>query len=246
MEPKARPDRSNKPFEPFEHKYIRKNFLKYDYRTIARHLGRSKYGIQNQCIKMGLKLPEEIRKARNNFFGKGHIPANKGKRQKEYMSGVSISKTIATRFKKGRTNHNELYDGAIRTRSERIDKKGRYRPPHKYIRISKGVWKELQIYNWEKKNGQKAKGFILACKDGNTLNCRPSNWTLMTKAQNALRNSGSLNLKDGYLAKAIVGKYRDPELYELVKNSPDLIAIKRQQLLLKRAINAAATNTKKA
>lgn len=227
-----------------ELKYIMKNYLKIPLKRIAQDLGngRTYTFVKGRMDALGLVRPGDlIEKIKSDsLIKKGNVPLNKGRKQTDYMSSEGIDNSKATRFKKGEPNHNSLYDGAITIRHNH---KERNEKPHKYIRIKKGIWKELQIYNWEQINGRVPKGFVLACIDGDTLNCNPSNWELMSMADNVKRNSGSLNLADGYIAKVIVGKYGDRELFDIVKKNPSLIKLKRQQLLLKRAINESAANT---
>jgi predicted MPP superfamily phosphohydrolase len=59
------------------------------------------------------KLEESGRKYR---FPKGHIPANKGIKQVDYMSAEAIERTKKTRFKKGNLPANTKHDGAITLR----------------------------------------------------------------------------------------------------------------------------------
>ena len=111
-------------------------------------------------------------------FKKGHVPHNKGKK----MPVAVREKVKRTFFKPGNLPHNTQYDGAV---SIRTDNRG---VQYYWIRLEKGKWLNLQIYNWEKKNGLIPKGYILACKTKDTLNCDPQNWELLTKKENAIRN----------------------------------------------------------
>lgn len=228
---------------PEEDKFIKKNYLKLPINTIAKILSntiqpRSKTFVNTRMARMNLIRPRKLieKFKRDSRIKPGNVPPNKGKKQKDYMSKEAIKRTKATRFKKGQIPHNAIgfKDGDITIRHDHPNRKNT--KPHKYIRLALGVWKELQIVNWEKKHGPIPKGFILACKDGDTLNCKTSNWYLMSMADNVRRNSGSLNLADGYVAKTIVGKYSDPELLEEIKKNKTLIELKRSQLLLNRKI----------
>lgn len=184
-EPHAAPDRKGKPFNKNEDNYIKENFLLKPYRVIAKELGRSKFGIQNRCIKLGLKLPKEIKIARNNYFSKGHEPANKGKKQVEFMTPEAIEKTKATRFKKGQKPHNTLpgiFIVTIRTDYKRGTKA-------KYIKLGDMKYQELHRYNWEKKYGKVPKGMCIAFKDRNSLNCNIENLELITREENMRRNT---------------------------------------------------------
>lgn len=153
-----------------------------------------------------MKIPREIIEQRKQEFRiqPGQVPMNKGKRQTDYMTPEQIARTTATRFHKDQKIWNEAKNGDIRIRNGSANRKGA--KPHKHIRISKAVWKELQIYNWEKKHGPVPKGYVLACKDGDTLNCKPSNWKLITMADNVRRNAGWRNMSDEYIASMLVRK----------------------------------------
>lgn len=210
--------------------------------------GRSEGTVSAAGFKLGLKKSVEFHRTRSakGFFPRGHVPQNKGKKQIEYMSPEAIAKTVNTRFKKGEPNHNSLYDGCITIRHDHPNRANS--KPHKYIRISKGIWKELQIYNWEQINGPLPEGYILACQDGDTLNCDPSNWEAMTLADNARRNAGHKNLPDKYVAGLLAGGGRkakvNKDLKEIYIQQPELIDIKRKQLLLNRAIKNEVSNRK--
>lgn len=225
-------------------RFIKRNYLKMGVKTMANKIGRSDTLIRTRMKQLNLQQPRElIDQIKKDYrIKKGHIPLNKGKKQKDYMSRAAINRTKATRFKKGEPNHNLLYDGCI---TVRYNHRQRNAKPHKYIRISKGVWKELQIYNWEKKFGPVPKGKLLGCIDGDTLNCKPSNWKLLTRAENCVNNSASKRLTDGYVAFCIVGRNR-MHLYEEVLKDKKLLEIKRNQILLKRSIDEQDSNTGKA
>jgi hypothetical protein len=165
---------------------IRYLYLEMPVNTIAAFVQRSEVFVKGRMKRLGLIVPKWIIEQwkDSSRIQPGHVPLNKGKRQIEYMSKDAIAKCSITRFKKGQKIWNEAKDGDIRIR-----KRSRGGGSIKYIRLSKGKWAELQIHNWEKKNGPVPKGFALACKDGNTLNCRSSNWYLISKRENMKRNS---------------------------------------------------------
>jgi hypothetical protein len=168
---------------------IKELYLELPLKNLADLIGRSGGYVSGRYKKLQLKVPEKIKKEFIEYgrIKKGNIPQNKGKKQTEYMSPETIERTKATRFKKGNLPGNTLFDGAISIRREHQQRRGGHIT--KYIRISKGKWKELQIYNWEKVNGPVPKGFVLACKNGDRLNCEISNWYLLSMADNVRRNS---------------------------------------------------------
>lgn len=84
-----------------------------------------------------------------------------------------------TWFPKGHIPGNANYDGHIR-----LSKDG-----YQEIRIRMGKYRLLHLVNWEKINGRLPRGHCLWCLDGNKLNTDPSNWELITRAENMRRNT---------------------------------------------------------
>lgn len=112
------------------------------------------------------------------MFQFGHEPPNKGKK----FPGTGNEKS----FKKGHQPHNTLYDQATRIRTTT---QGR---SYMFIRISKGKWEFMQKYRWMNEVGPIPKKMVLRCKTSDTLNCEPSNWELITMAENAILNCHKL------------------------------------------------------
>lgn len=212
-------------------------------------VAKSEAFLLRQNRKLGRKAMKNPKMMKNRFQ-KGHTPANKGLKQSEYMSREAIEKTKDTRFKPGNKPHNTKWDGAITIRHS-SKKSGR--KPFACIRLAEGKWKEYQIYRWEKDNGPVPKGHVLRCRDGNTLNCSPDNWELITRAEHARRNQNTekavaalrkfykenghpaTELHDSYVAGLLAGG--DPELREyLIENRQDLIRLARKNYLLLRKI----------
>lgn len=174
-------------FTKKEDDFIRENYLDIPVKTMANIIGRSGRGVIGALERMNLIIPQELADERKKIgmYRKGQIPANKGKKQTEFMSPEAIEKTKATRFKKGNLPHNSfgISNGDIRIRA---DKRG---VKHKYIRIQLGVWVLLQVYNWEQKFGPVPKGYILRFIDSDTMNCSPENLELITRNENMVKNS---------------------------------------------------------
>lgn len=82
-------------------------------------------------------------------------------------------------FVKGHVPHNANYDG-----HERITKDG-----YVEIRLSAGNYQLKHKYLWEKEHGKVPEGWCLECRDGNRLNTSPTNWKLITRIENILKNS---------------------------------------------------------
>jgi hypothetical protein len=112
-------------------------------------------------------------------FKKGHAPLNKGKK----MSKEAYEKVKPTMFKPGSIPHNTKHDGHI---SIRMDKTGR---SYSHIRVAKGTYKLLHRVIWERHNGAIPKGFIVAFKNGNTMDCTLENLELISRQEGMLRNS---------------------------------------------------------
>jgi len=146
----------------------------YPYNTnkkLSNHFGRTISSIRNRATK--LNLVKEIENS--GCFKKGLLPWNKGTK---YNAGGN---SIRTQFKTGNIPINTKYDGAISIRQDS------YNIAYKFIRISKGKWRLLHRYEWEKKYGVIAQGMILRCK-GDRLNTDPTNWELITRAENCRLN----------------------------------------------------------
>ncbi|MCL5031265.1 MAG: HNH endonuclease [Bacteroidetes bacterium] len=98
----------------------------------------------------------------------------------------------------------------------------------------------------EQTNGYIPKGMILRFKNGDSLEVRLDNLMLITMAKNSLLNTpedfhsthnAAINLTDKYVASML--SHRDRRLRKELLKRPETIELKRQQLLLRRQINAA-------
>lgn len=207
---------------------------------IAETLGKKEPAIIAKAFKLRLvKDKEFIRQcALKSTFKPGHIPLNKGKKQSDYMSADAIERTARTRFKKGNQPHNTREsDGEISIRKKEGE------PPYKFIRVALGRWVLLHRYNWEQVNGSIPQGHCLWCL-GDSLNCEPGNWELITRKENRIRNSGTRDLSDKRVANYLSTSSRkvDLQLREVVAGNTDLIQAKRTQLLINRKIKKLTKN----
>lgn len=209
-------------------RYIIDNYLTIPIKTIASDIGRSDTFVRTRMKRLGISVPKEISEKRKaeNYFQKGQKAHNKGKKIKD---PVVLEKIKKTQFKKGHLPVCTKYDGAI---SIRKDKQGL---TYKYVRVKKREWELLHRVNWIKKNGPIPKGKVLRCKDGETLNCDPANWELISMKENMNKNSGSKNLSDGYVVGRLTPK--KPELRKVIREEyPELIDLARHKMLLNRKI----------
>lgn len=218
-------------FTAEEDRIIRENYLDLPIKTLGVKMGRSYTGIMGRIKSMGLSIPPHIIE-RNKKLGRikpGDVPPNKGKKMSEYMTPEALARSAKTRFKKGNLPHNTAEaDGEIRVRDVN-------RNPYYYIRLSLGKWVLLHKYNWEKIHGPVPAGYCLRAIDGNSLNADPANWKLITRKENRIINSGTVTLPDKRVAFYL--SPRDKNLRKEFVKHPELIKLKRTQLLLNRAIN---------
>jgi hypothetical protein len=227
---------------PKEDRFIKKNYLKMPVKVLAERLGNKRTGtfVSKRLSQLGLVIPRKIieQRKRDSRIKPGNIPANKGKKQKDYMSREQIEKTKATRFFKGHLPHNSVgvKDGDIRIRHYHKNRGGK---AYKYVRIALGKWLPLHQHLWEKKRGKVPEGHCLWFRDGDTMNVRLKNLELITRKENYRRNSASTNLTDSVVAFYIAGR-TNPELKEeLLENHKGIIDAKRQQIILQRTIKKA-------
>ncbi len=210
-------------------------------------LGAAESTIRSAMRKYGIKLSEEVYKERKRktYFPKGHIPANKGKK----MPNELKERVKHTFFQKGHEPSNTLYNGAI---SARRDSKGRW---YKHIRIAKGKWVLYHRYLWEKAFGKIPPKYLVAFKNGNSLDVRLENLEIITMQENSRRNhnrekaaetmreqwaSGERYNNDDWIAGLLSRKNK--KLRDEIKKHPELIELKREQLKLRRAINESKSN----
>lgn len=196
----------------------------YDLKTnaeLAAIFGVKEYTIDNLAHRLKLK-----KSGNPSCFSKGHTPWNYGKK----IPTVSEN-ARKTQFKKGFTPRNALQDGAIVVR-QRID---RATLPQKFIRVGPRKWEQLSRHTWIKHHGPIPPGHCVSFIDGNSLNCDIENLRLITRKENMLRNSGAINLPDRMVAFYLAGKNGNPKAFA---RTPELIKLKRDQLISNRTIKA--------
>lgn len=179
---------------------LRKEYLNIPVKVLAKKIGHSHTCIRNRMRQLGLIVPVELAEQRKKRtqFKYGSVSHNKGCKQSDYMTPEMIERTKKTRFKSGITPHNTLFNGAIRTRKDSKTKR-----PYQYIRIKKGKWQLLQRYLWEKHNGPIKKGFVVAFKDGDPLNCTIKNLECISTAENGSRTAEKIHQRPPELKIAI-------------------------------------------
>jgi len=119
-------------------------------------------------------------------FPKGHVPANKGLRRPGWHAG----RMRETQFKKGARSGKAAINYRPLGAERLVD-------GYVYVKIAEVPnvpytvnWKPSHILNWERENGRPLPaGHCLRFRDGNCLNVATSNLELITRRENALRNS---------------------------------------------------------
>jgi hypothetical protein len=227
-------------FNKKEDAYLHANYLIMPVKKMASSLNRSGVGVIGRLRQLGLVIPPEIieQRKRDSRIQAGNTPMNKGRKQSDYMTPDAIARTAATRFKKGNLPHNtKEADGEISIRGKKDE------PPYKYIRVALGKWILLQRHNWEAINGPIPKGHCLWCL-GDTLDCSPANWELITRKENRIRNSGTRDLSDKRVAiyLATTSRTVDRQFQGQAMGMPDLITAKRNQLLINRKIKTLSNH----
>ena len=163
-----------------EDQFIKDNFQTMNCTDISIHLNRTKSAIKNRVHILNLKLDRNnVTPERLGQYLKGTIPPNKGVK----MSPEVYQKCMQTMFKKGNKPHNTRFKGEF---SDRTDDCGK---TYRYIKIKDAHWELYHRYIWEQVNGKIPKGHVVTFIDGNTMNCVIENLKLITRAQNAVRNS---------------------------------------------------------
>jgi hypothetical protein len=172
-----------KRFTSEEDQYLKDNYLIFSAREIERQLGRSTGSVRYRYRILGLIVPEEIIK-QNRYFQKGYTPFNKGEKQEKWMSAEGIKICENTQLKKGCIPWHAKKEIEI-VKWQRAGGK-----PYLVIYFKSKKWFYLHRYIWEQQNGEIPKGFKLAFKDGNTLNCNIENLEVISCAELMQHNSG--------------------------------------------------------
>lgn len=176
-------------FKPEEDQFLKENYLTIPAKRMAKMLGRREGTARQRMKILQLVVPPEIieKFKRDSYIKKGSTPFNKGLKQEAFMSKEAIEATKATRFQPGSTPANTKKDNCL---TLRVDNKGHL---YYWIRVNKGKWVMYHVYLWLKAGKQIPAGMILRFKDGDTLNVKHSNFSLVTRAEHLQLNNTDEN-----------------------------------------------------
>jgi hypothetical protein len=173
---------SHRPWTERQMDYLRQHYADECAEDIARKVGHSVRSIWQKAKQMGLAKSHEFfarcgrqvantEGARRNRFTAGMTPANKGRRQADFMSAEGIAASSRTRFKPGNRPHNQREVGTERTHAD----------GYVYLRTEEGcVLKHRHV--WEQVHGPVPDGYVIVFIDGNRQNCSLDNLQLISRA----------------------------------------------------------------
>lgn len=144
-------------------------------RDIARAFGVSEGSVCAMAFKMRLRKTKEFMRgcASKGAFRKGHIPANKGKRQTEFMTPEQIERSAVARFRKGHVPANHKPVGYERVNADgyvevKVSEPDRFMLKHRLV--------------WEQAYGSIPKGYNVQFKDGNRRNLSLDNLYIISRS----------------------------------------------------------------
>lgn len=200
-------------FTPRECEIVRSRYPHEATEPIARELRCSKLSLYQLAARLGVKkTPARIREALAECgreitrhpksiaarFQKGSVPANKGTRRPGWFAGRMRETQLKKGERQGKAAQNFCEIGTVRWVSVSGTNPAKYlyvkighatHPPYGYP--SKEAWKLLHHKVWEDAGNPpvNTRTHALMFKDGDRSNCTIENLELITRAENARRNS---------------------------------------------------------
>ena len=211
---------------------------KFNNRTVA--------SICGHAHAMGIKKSEAFMKSalsgRTNGqhstagqFKKHCAGWNKGMKREQYMKPEALAKMKACEFKKGRDPHNTVPVGTESVRKDgyiEVKVKHGNTDSHKNFRFKHQV-----VY--EAHHGPIPEGMVVKMVDGNKLNFNIDNLVLFTKAENMILNSHC----DTSIVKKNLGIKDEKMIKQVIAEMPQLIELKRNNLILNSKLKKHANNS---
>lgn len=172
---------------PVKRERLRELYPDHTNLEIASILGSTEGAVSGMAFKLNLRKSADFlfEHSSKGFFSKGHRPANKGRKQTEYMSAEQIEKTKATRFRKGHIPKNHKPVGY-----ERVNRDG-------YIEVKTAepnVFKLKHRLVWIEHNGSIPHGCNIQFRDGNRQNISINNLYMITRSEQ-LKTENSLHAR---------------------------------------------------
>ena len=153
-----------------------------------------------------------------------------------WNAGKALCFSPGTVFKTGHVPANRKWDGALTVRRT----KGR---AYLWVRVAKNNWEMYSRYLWKAWHGPIPPGHVVIFKNGDAMDCRPENLSVISMAANARRNADPAKSRRSHLANREEGMRTASERLTdnyvasiLGVRDPELISLKRTNLLLNREI----------
>lgn len=168
--------------------YLKRHYADTALGVLMEHTQHSQKAIYAKVRALGLRKSQAFRQAFGHRvsaspksqacrFSKGHVPANKGKRETEFRSREAIERCAATRFKKGDRPHNTRPVGYECFRRQKS--KG-----YVYIKVRDGEPMVLKHrWVWEQAHGEIPEGYNVTFRDGDSRNCELDNLELVSREE---------------------------------------------------------------
>ena len=170
---------------PQEIEILRQKYPLTNNKLLAEQLGVRVVQLYDKAQDLGLRKDAAYFTAENGFlvkgmsipgsertqFKKGHVSANKGLKQTDYMTPEQIERSKSTQFKKGQRSHNHKPVGYIRILQDG------------YVEIKTaepGTFELLHRVVWTQHHGAIPDGHKIRFKDGNRQNCDIDNLELIS------------------------------------------------------------------
>lgn len=172
--------------------YLKKYYSTRTCADIAVWVHHTPRSVQAKAFSLGLRKPEGYKEehGKGTRFQKGHVPFNKGRKQREWLSEEGARKMARTHFKKGaQSQESPTYRPVGYERTNAY--KGR-----KYIYIKIAADRKMVLKHrwlWEQAHGPIPNGYNVQFKDGNPLNCVLDNLYLISKAKQLRKNFDNLS-----------------------------------------------------
>jgi HNH endonuclease len=210
-----------KPWTDTDDKVLKTLYPTLTLPELCLRLNRKPASIQNRANILG--IGKSVNFKNPTYFKKGHKPWNAGLQIKQHPAAIK------TRFKKGHTPGNYLPIGSVTIRI-----RDRNHIPYMFIKLAEHKWVTASVAIWEYYHGKIPTGMVVTFINGDTMDPSIENLKLISRVENGIRNSGSIDLKDSYIAaRMCLGSKR---LKSKLLKRPDILELKRKQYLLNRTI----------